>query len=97
MASGGYPASYKTGNLIKGVDELKHRRDVFVFHAGTQWGEERRLVTAGGRVLAVSALGENLKEARARAYEAVDSIYFRDMHFRKDIGMRALGRKEALL
>ncbi len=96
MASGGYPASYKKGFIIKGLDELKPKRDVVAFHAGTVRGADRQYITDGGRVLAISALGTDLKEARERAYQAIDSIFFRDMHFRKDIGLKGLKQREAV-
>jgi len=96
LASGGYPGRYKTGHIIKGAEELKHRRDIVIFHAGTSRGPERQLLTGGGRVMAVSALGAHLKQAYERAYEAVGSIYFRDVHYRKDIGMKALKYEEAV-
>jgi phosphoribosylamine--glycine ligase len=84
LASGGYPGPYETGFVIDGLDEAGTIEGVFIFHAGT--AERRgRVVTAGGRVLAVSALGATAKEARHRAYEACSRISFRGMHFRRDI------------
>ena len=84
LASGGYPGPYETGFVIDGLDEAGTIEGVFIFHAGT--AERRgRVVTAGGRVLAVSALGATAKEARVRAYEACSRISFRGMHFRTDI------------
>ncbi|MBI4431605.1 MAG: phosphoribosylamine--glycine ligase [Candidatus Omnitrophica bacterium] len=96
MASGGYPGAYKKGFIIKGLDELKHKRDVIVFHAGTSRGAERQYLTDGGRVLAVSALGADVREARERAYQTVDIIFFREAHYRKDIGLKALKQGEAV-
>jgi phosphoribosylamine--glycine ligase len=84
LASGGYPGPYEIGFVIDGLDEAGTIEGVFIFHAGT--AERRgRVVTAGGRVLAVSALGATAKEARHRAYEACSRISFRGMHFRRDI------------
>jgi phosphoribosylamine--glycine ligase len=84
LASGGYPGPYETGFVIDGLDEAGTIEGVFIFHAGT--AERRgRVVTAGGRVLAVSALGATAKEAGERAYEACSRISFRGMHFRRDI------------
>ncbi len=84
LASGGYPGPYETGFVIDGLDEAGTIEGVFIFHAGT--AERRgRVVTAGGRVLAVSALGATAKEARDRAYEACSRISFPGMHFRRDI------------
>jgi phosphoribosylamine--glycine ligase len=84
LASGGYPGPYETGFVIDGLDEAGTIKGVFIFHAGT--AERRgRVVTAGGRVLAVSALGATAQEAGERAYEACSRISFRGMHFRRDI------------
>ena len=92
MASGGYPGTYETGRLIDGVDRAEAVPGVRVFHAGTA---ERagHLVTAGGRVLAVQALGPDLDTALARAYEGVARIEFEGAHHRSDIGRRASGRR----
>jgi phosphoribosylamine--glycine ligase len=84
LASGGYPGPYETGFVIDGLDEASAIDDVVIFHAGT--AERRgRVVTAGGRVLAVSALGDTAREARDRAYEACSRISFPGMQFRRDI------------
>jgi phosphoribosylamine--glycine ligase len=91
LASGGYPGEYETGRTIRGVEEAERMAGVHVFHAGTA-ARDGRLVTAGGRVLGVQALGHDTKEAIARAYAAVAHIKWRGMHCRKDIGRRALGR-----
>ncbi len=82
MASGGYPGAYKTGYPIEGLDQA----DALVFHAGTRRDEQGRIVTAGGRVLGVTALAPTLSEAIGRAYAAVARIRFQDAHFRTDIG-----------
>jgi phosphoribosylamine---glycine ligase len=88
LASGGYPGGYETGVEIEGLDEAGSMDDVEVFHAGTARAGDS-IVTAGGRVLAVSALGEDFTAARARAYEAADRIAFEGKHQRTDIGLRA--------
>jgi phosphoribosylamine--glycine ligase len=85
--SGGYPGDYKKGVPIFGLDRIKTGPDLQVFHAGTsQRGGD--LLTAGGRVLAVTALGDDVAAARARAYQALEQIEFTGMHFRSDIGLR---------
>lgn len=88
MASGGYPKSYPKGIEIKGL-EKGQTQGVTVYHAGTAIKDDR-LVTSGGRVLGVTALGENLEEALSKSYEAVGKISFENAHYRKDIGKRAL-------
>jgi phosphoribosylamine--glycine ligase len=90
LCSGGYPGKYETGKVIHGVAEAEALPDVKVFHAGTRRDEQGRLVTDGGRVLAVTALGEDFRAARERVYEAVRKIHFPGMHYRTDIGLRAL-------
>ena len=87
VASGGYPGAYATGLPIAGVDAAEAIDGVHVFHAGTAM-RDRQLVTSGGRVLGVTALGPTLDSAIARAYKAVDQIRFDGMHFRRDIGRR---------
>lgn len=89
IASGGYPDAYKTGFPIQGIAEAEQDEHVVVFHAGTKQ-EGGNLVTAGGRVLGVSAIGGTLKQALDRAYAAVGKIHFEGMQFRRDIGAKAL-------
>jgi phosphoribosylamine--glycine ligase len=84
MASGGYPGSYKTGFPISGLDELD--KDIVVFHAGTRL-EGKKIVTSGGRVLAVVARGKTLPEAREKAYNNISRINFEGCHYRKDIAL----------
>jgi len=91
MAAGGYPGSYKKGDEIKGLAAVKGG-DVKVFHAGTRT-EDGRVVTHGGRVLCVTALGDTVKAAQARAYEAASAIRWNNMHYRHDIGYRAIARE----
>lgn len=88
MASGGYPGPYRTGFPIAGLDQPgnQDQPNVLVFHAGTRRNEQGDVVTAGGRVLGVTALAPTLPEAIGRAYAAVARIHFQDAHYRKDIG-----------
>lgn len=88
LASGGYPGEYRTGLPISGLDQAAALPDVAVFHAGTR-REGEQIVTAGGRVLAVSALGESMPRALERAYEAAKLIHFEGVHYRSDIGRTA--------
>ena len=90
MASGGYPGSYAKGHPITGLDEADSST-VKVFHAGTDT-QDGEVVTAGGRVLCVTALGDSLPQARDRAYDAVSDISFEGAFGRSDIGHRALAR-----
>ena len=85
LASGGYPVSYEKGLPIEGLENLKGRDGVYVFHAGTR-KENGRFVTNGGRVLGVTATGPDLKAARANAYEAVKQVTFEKAYCRSDIG-----------
>lgn len=87
MASGGYPSSYKKGYEISGIDAVDALDDMIVFHAGTALSDGK-LVTNGGRVLGVTAVGENLDAAIKRAYEGVDKISFTDEFHRSDIGIK---------
>ncbi|MGH2749136.1 MAG: phosphoribosylamine--glycine ligase [Actinomycetota bacterium] len=96
LASGGYPGAHATGVPIEGVAEAERLPGVVVFHAGTAT-KDGALVTAGGRVLAVSALGTTYSEARERAYEAASRIQFEGKHLRSDIGLRAELSEEARL
>ena len=88
MASGGYPKSYKKGVEITGLT-LGQLDGVTVYHAGTKI-ENDKLVTSGGRVLGVTALGDSLADALKKSYQAVENIHFDNAHYRKDIGKRAL-------
>ncbi len=85
MCSGGYPAEFQRGYLISGLDQVQ---DAIVFHAGTAM-ENNAIVTAGGRVLGVTALGDSLQAAIDLAYREVARIDFKDKHFRNDIGAKA--------
>src|SRR6266567_6366847 len=86
LASGGYPGKYETGKPISGLDKATKLKDVQIFHAGTRRADGE-IVTAGGRVLAVTALGSTIEAARARAYEAVSRIQFENCHYRHDIAL----------
>ena len=88
LSSGGYPGDYSTGYEIEGLDAAEKIKDVFVFHAGTKL-LDGKLVTSGGRVLNVTALGSDIKDAIERCYDAVNLIEFEGIHFRRDIGWRA--------
>lgn len=88
MASGGYPKSYPKGIEISGLN-AGQLDGVTVYHAGTKLDDDR-LVTSGGRVLGVTALGDNIQQALDKSYEGVSKIHFDGAHFRKDIGQRAL-------
>jgi phosphoribosylamine--glycine ligase len=85
----GYPGNYEKGKEIFGLEEASKIKDIVVFHAGTKF-EKNKVVTAGGRVLGVTGLGANIKEAIDRTYAAVKSVRFEGMHFRTDIGRKAL-------
>ena len=91
MASGGYPEKYETGKVMSGLDEMGQcgMEDTFVYHAGTKL-EDEKFLTAGGRVLGVTATGADLGAALDKAYKAVDVISFEKAHYRKDIGKKAL-------
>jgi phosphoribosylamine--glycine ligase len=91
MASGGYPGSYEKGKLISGLGAASRLKDVEVFHAGTSL-EGGKVVTNGGRVLGVTALGKDIPDAIARAYRSVEKIRWDGVHYRADIGRKALGR-----
>lgn len=92
MASGGYPKKYATGLEISGLDNSGQVENAFVYHAGTKF-EDGKFLTAGGRVLGVTATGGNLEKALEKAYEAVGKINFENAHYRKDIGKKALDAK----
>src|SRR5213596_2843149 len=89
LASGGYPGKYESGKSISGLDQATKLGDVQIFHAGTK-RDLSEVKTAGGRVLAVTALGSTLEAARARAYEAVSHIHFENCHYRRDIALNAV-------
>jgi phosphoribosylamine--glycine ligase len=92
LASGGYPRSYETGKAISGLEEAATDASVIVFHAGTRRAGKHGFETAGGRVLGVTARGDDVADSRTRAYAAVAKIRFEGMQYRRDIGARALDR-----
>jgi len=89
LASGGYPGKYEKGKQITGINRLKGKEDIVLFHAGTR-EENEKLITAGGRVLGVTGIGSNLKDAIDKTYAAVSEISFEGMYYRKDIGNKGL-------
>lgn len=89
MASGGYPGNYEKGKPIRGLDDAAKLPGVKVFHAGTA-AKDGQIVTNGGRVLGVTALGKDLKAAQTAAYAAVEKICFEGIQFRHDIGAKAI-------
>ena len=93
MASAGYPGSYQAGKPMYGLEDAAQLPGVIVYHAGTRRRDDGGLSTAGGRVLCVSALGEDFQAARDRAYEATGLIRFEGAYKRGDIAQRALGRQ----
>jgi len=94
MASGGYPDAYEKGKKISGLDKAEQIEDVIVFHAGTS-SDNGDIVTSGGRVLGVTALGKDVTEAKARAYKAVDVIEFDGAYCRRDIADKAIRKARA--
>ena len=84
MVSGGYPEAYKKGMIMRGLDGLK---DVVAFHAGTAFNAENEVVTSGGRVIAITAHGDSIEEARNKAYREVEKIHFEGVNYRYDIGL----------
>lgn len=95
LASEGYPGAYEKGKVILGIEEAEDIDGVMVFHAGTKRNADGELVTNGGRVLNVVALGDTFEEARERAYEACDLINFEGKQLRSDIGRKALAGRSA--
>ncbi|MFA5168143.1 MAG: phosphoribosylamine--glycine ligase [Candidatus Omnitrophota bacterium] len=90
MASGGYPGHYEKGFSILGLDAARGQQDVAVFHAGTAFNAQKQIVTAGGRVLAVTAWGDTLKAAHERVYQVITQIHFEGGFCRRDIGQKAI-------
>ncbi len=86
LASDGYPEKYEKGFPIEGLENFDGKDDAFCFHAGTKFDEAGRIVTNGGRVLGITALGNDLKEARKKAYEATEWVTFENKYMRHDIG-----------
>lgn len=95
LASAGYPGPYRTGHPIAGIEQADALEGVTVYHAGTRREDDGTVVTAGGRVLNVTALGDDFEQARERAYRAVATVEFEGKTFRGDIGARALRGRAA--
>ncbi|MBF0227248.1 MAG: phosphoribosylamine--glycine ligase [Desulfobacterales bacterium] len=93
MASQGYPGNYKRGSIINGLDKAEEIKDASIFHAGTS-NSENDIVTSGGRVLGVTAIGTSIKDAINNAYSAVSEITWDNAYYRKDIGKKAIKRLE---
>jgi phosphoribosylamine--glycine ligase len=91
MASGGYPGKYEKGREISGLDEAGEVADTVVFHAGTA-EKDGKILTAGGRVLGVTSLGDTVEKAMSRAYEATGLISWKGAQYRRDIGAKAVSR-----
>ena len=95
VASKGYPGSYKKGTVIRNAEEAeKVSPDVKTFHAGTALDSNGNLVAVGGRVLGVTAMGNDLQQARDRAYQAIEVIDWHEGFYRRDIGWRALPQRQ---
>jgi phosphoribosylamine--glycine ligase len=92
LASGGYPGSYEKGKPIRGLEDAAKLPGVKVFHAGTAL-KDGQIITSGGRVLGVTALGKDLKVAQTATYAAVEKICFEGVQFRRDIAGKALQRQ----
>jgi phosphoribosylamine--glycine ligase len=89
LANKGYPLNYKTDSIITGIEDAEKDKNIKVFHAGTRL-ENNELIASGGRVLNVTATGLSIKEAREKAYNAIEKIKFETKYFRKDIAWRAM-------
>ena len=94
LASGGYPEKYETGKEITGLDEKGQCAGAAVYHAGTKLSEDGKFLTAGGRVLGITASGDTLRQALDAAYAAACGVSFEGVHYRRDIGARALAAKK---
>ena len=88
-ASGGYPGNYAKDKEIRGLGDAEKLKDIVVFHSGTRKAGNK-ILTSGGRVLGVTGLGSTIEDAINKTYKAVNKISFEDMHFRRDIGSKAL-------
>jgi phosphoribosylamine--glycine ligase len=98
-ASGGYPGNYEKGKEIFGLDEVAKMKDIIVFHAGTRRHKDTdtqrdKIVTSGGRVLGVTGLGKDINEAIDKTYQGVQKLHFQGMHYRRDIGQKALVKNQ---
>ena len=93
LAAGGYPGSYRGGDVISGLSDILENSDQKVFHAGTAM-TEGRVVTRGGRVLCATAMGDTVSDAQVRAYQLASTIHWDDVYLRNDIGWRAIAREK---
>lgn len=93
MAAGGYPESYRKGDVISGIESAESNGNK-VFHAGTA-SQDGNVVTSGGRVLCVTALGHTVAEAQSSAYQSLAKISWNDAYYRTDIAYRAVAREQA--
>ena len=91
LAAEGYPGSYKKGEIIKGLEHLREKDNIVVFHSGTSIYDEA-VVTSGGRVLGITGIGNDIKDAIDKTYNAINQISWNGMHYRKDIGFKALNQ-----
>ena len=96
MAAKGYPGTYSKGTEIKGLNDIKKLPDVKVFHAGTSTGPQGELLANGGRVLGIAAIGENIRTAQNKAYQAIDVIDWPNGFCRRDIGWRAVQKNNKI-
>lgn len=85
VSSKGYPGKYRKGAVITGLEKIKTMKDTVVFHAGTSFSN-KDIVTSGGRVISITATGTDIRDAKIKAYTAIENIHFKGMHYRKDIG-----------
>jgi phosphoribosylamine--glycine ligase len=92
LAAGGYPGPYENGHVIRGLDTVTQNDEMKIFHAGTRL-QGNDVVTAGGRVLCATALGNTVTEAQQNAYALASQIHWKDMNLRTDIGYRAIARE----
>jgi phosphoribosylamine--glycine ligase len=90
LAAGGYPGPYDKGNVVSGLEDVAKRPGTMVFHAGAKLNHQKQVVTDGGRVFGVTALGKDIKVAIDNTYKAVGDISFEGMRYRTDIGKKAL-------
>ena len=89
IASGGYPGKYQKGKVIGGLKSLAEMKNIIAFHAGTKF-QDGKVVTSGGRVLSITAWADTIFEAKEKAYEGVEKIYFEEMYYRKDIALKGI-------
>jgi phosphoribosylamine--glycine ligase len=90
ISTKGYPLNYGyERELIEGIEEAEKMKDIIIYHAGTKL-MDGKFITHGGRILGVTGVGENIKQAKERAYKAVGKIHFKEMHYRRDIGDKAI-------